>query len=178
MQHFIARLAIIIFPLFQQYFGIWTSENEQIDKLIQYTQLNSRYRGELFEWIPYDRLRNIKYLAQGGFGIVHKVICLDGWLSMYNFEEKIWLRTVYNLDEQNYKDASNSQIKNPLKNGKEFGMPVVLKSLNNSSNINENFLNEWKRHLQCHYKAYSHGAPLIPILGMTQVPDTLNYIVV
>ena len=59
---------------FQQNFGNWTSGNEDIDKFIQESQLNTRYRYELLEWIPYNRLRNIKFLAQGGFSTVYEAI--------------------------------------------------------------------------------------------------------
>ncbi|RGB35998.1 kinase-like domain-containing protein [Rhizophagus diaphanus] len=55
---------------------------------------------------------------------------------------------------------------------------MVLKSLNDSSNINEDFLNEWKVHLQCQNEAFLSYACLIPVLGITQDPDTLNYMIV
>ncbi|PKC14083.1 kinase-like protein [Rhizophagus irregularis] len=55
---------------------------------------------------------------------------------------------------------------------------TVLKSLNDSSNINEDFLNEWKLHLQCQREAYLNGAMLTSIIGITQDPDTLNYMIV
>src|SRR2546421_5563290 len=55
---------------FQQNFSNWTSGNEHIDKFIQEAQLNARGPFELIEWIPYNQLRNIKYLTQGGFSTV------------------------------------------------------------------------------------------------------------
>src|SRR5579885_1296768 len=47
---------------FRQYFDKWTSGNIYIDKFIQKTQLKARESYEAIEWIPYNRLRNIKYL--------------------------------------------------------------------------------------------------------------------
>jgi predicted nuclease of restriction endonuclease-like RecB superfamily len=127
---------------FKQNFDNWTSGNMQIDKFIQESQLSSRYNFELLEWIPYNRLRNIKFLAQGGFSTVYRAIWLSGLVKYWNNEKQDWERLIHKLDEQDYKDASNSQIKNPLKINEKYGYSVVLKSLNDSSNINENFLNE------------------------------------
>ena len=59
---------------FQQNFGNWSSGNEHIDKFIQDAQLNARNDVELLEWIPYNRLRNIQFLAQGGFSTVYEGI--------------------------------------------------------------------------------------------------------
>ncbi len=127
---------------FQQNFGNWTSGNEDIDKFIQESQLNARNFSELLEWIPYNRLRNIKFLAQGGFSTVYEAIWLDGLIINWDYEKQNWLHDVIELDEQDYKDANNPQIKNPLRNNEKYGYMVVLKSLNDSSNINGDFLNE------------------------------------
>ena len=127
---------------FQQNFGNWTSGNDHIDKFIQESQLNARNVFELLEWIPYNRLRSIKFLAQGGFSTVYEAVWLDGWIRDWDNEERDWGRDLSELKEQDYKDAINPKIKNPLKRYEKYGIPVVLKSLNDSSNMNENFLNE------------------------------------
>jgi len=49
---------------FQQDFDKWTSGNEFVDKFIQDAQLKARNYKEVIEWIPYNHLRNIQYLAQ------------------------------------------------------------------------------------------------------------------
>src|SRR5256885_2389316 len=96
---------------FQQDFPNWTSGNNYIDNFIQETQLNARNRWEVLEWIPYNRLTNIKYLAKGGFSTVYNAIWLDGYIIKWNYDNKQWYR---------YGNCS-----------------VAIKSLNNSSNINE-----------------------------------------
>ncbi len=53
--------------MLQQSFDKWTSGNEFIDKFIQETQLNAKYRRQILEWIPYNKLEDIKYLDKGGF---------------------------------------------------------------------------------------------------------------
>ena len=72
---------------FQQDFNKWTSGNRFIDKFIQDAQLKARNKWEIIEWIPYNRLRNIKYLAQGGFSIVYKAIWLNGRIDKWDSEK-------------------------------------------------------------------------------------------
>ena len=127
---------------FQQNFGNWTSGNEHIDKFIKEAQLNARNLAEFLEWIPYNRLRNIQFLAQGGFSTVYKAIWLDNSVIKWDYEKQDWERHVEDLCEQDYKDAINPKIKNPLESNDKYGFSVVLKSLNDSSNIDKNFLNE------------------------------------
>ena len=101
---------------FQQDFPNWTSGNIYIDNFIQESQLNAKDPFEVLEWIPYNRLTNIKYLAKGGFSTVYKARRLDGYITDWDYNNKQWYR---------YGNCS-----------------VAIKSLNNSSNINEEFLNE------------------------------------
>src|SRR5436190_24119423 len=111
---------------FQQDFPNWTSGNNYIDNFIQETQLNAQRSFHVLEWIPYNRLTNIKYLAKGGFSTVYKAIWLDGRITEWDYDKKQWGRRIYDIDD-------TDSIK---------GCSVVIKSLNNSSNINEEFLNE------------------------------------
>ena len=102
---------------FQQDFPNWTSGNIYIDNFIQETQFSAKSEYHVLEWIPYNRLTNIKYLAKGGFSTVFKATWLDGgYIWRWDNGKKQWKR--WPNDE------------------------VVIKSLNNSSNINEEFLNE------------------------------------
>src|SRR5947209_789006 len=103
---------------FQQDFDKWTSGNKRIDKLIQEVQLKARSSREVIEWIPYNRLYYIHYHAKGGFSTIYKAYWLDE-------RKKNWKRGDF---RQNWARCITAE--------------VVLKSLNNSSNINENFLNE------------------------------------
>src|SRR2546429_207945 len=47
---------------FQQDFPNWTSGNIYIDNFIQESQLDAQSDVHVLEWIPYNRLTNIKYL--------------------------------------------------------------------------------------------------------------------
>ena len=103
---------------FQQNFNEWTSGNNLIDKFIQDAQIKARNREEVMEWIPYDNLKDIQFLAKGGFSKVYKAIWLYGRIEEWDKENLQWKRKC--LDGQN----------------------IALKSLNNSLNFNEENLNE------------------------------------
>ena len=100
---------------FQQDFNKWTSGNKEIDKFIQKFQLNVTRYEEVLEWIPYEKFSDIKYLAKGGFGTVHKAKWIDGYICYWNIDQNKWNR--YNTD-------------------------IVLKCLNNSQNLTMDFLQE------------------------------------
>ena len=68
------------------------------------------------EWIPYNRLENIKYLDKGGFSTIYEAIWLDGPIKRWDDKEKKLIRN------RNQK--------------------VAIKSLDKSSNLNDEFLNE------------------------------------
>src|SRR5271170_1823061 len=81
---------------FQQDFPNWTSGNKYIDDFIQETQLNAQYFTQVLEWIPYNRLTNIEYLAEGGFSTVYKAIRLDGDIRNWDCDKRQWNRSESN----------------------------------------------------------------------------------
>ncbi|GBC09937.1 hypothetical protein RclHR1_09210006 [Rhizophagus clarus] len=104
---------------FQQGFSKWTSKNKYIDKFIQEAQLNARNNYEVLEWIPYNKLTNINYYDKGGFSEIYKATWLDGPIYSWNFNKQQWNRWNF-----------------------QTGYDVILKTLNNSSDINDKFLDE------------------------------------
>ena len=107
---------------FQQNFQNWTSGNHDVDKFIQKMQLKAKDRNQVIEWIEYDRFKDIKYLAKGGFGTTFKAIWKDGPISYWDFENNQWKRNKTYWHHPNY--------------------PVALKCLHNSQNITTEFLSE------------------------------------
>ena len=97
-------------------FDKWTSGNDFIDRFIQETQLHNGSKKRILEWIPYNRLENIKYLDKGGFSTIYEAIWLDGPIQRYDFFENKLIRN------------SNQKI--------------AIKSLDKSLNLNDKFLNE------------------------------------
>jgi hypothetical protein len=101
---------------FKDNFKNWTSGNENIDKFIQQSQLNAVYFSKCLEWIPFEKFQNITYITEGGFGKIYSVEWPEGNIGYWDIENQIWYR---------YKDDI-----------------YALKSLNSSSNISSDFLNE------------------------------------
>ncbi|RGB21257.1 hypothetical protein C1646_778553 [Rhizophagus diaphanus] len=103
---------------FQHKFIDWTSGNDNIDKFIQDTQLsvhNDIEVSQVLEWIPYDRLYDIKYIAKDEFCKIYQANWIDGIKSYW--------------DNGNWK--RNNQ-----------NMSVFLRSLNNLKNITTEIENE------------------------------------
>jgi hypothetical protein len=104
----------------------WISGNEKIDNLIQEMQSKINVYGDiLFEWIPYDQFGDIEEVGNGGFATVYSAKWNDGPLSYNN---KKWIR--------------------------DSDKKVALKCLNNSQNINNEFLNEVQYEIYLHYIHY------------------------
>jgi hypothetical protein len=70
----------------------------------------------IVEWIPYDKLQNIKYLTKGGFSEIYTANWIDG-----HYDE--W-------------DSKNQQLK-------RFGTyKVILKKLENVESANQSWFEE------------------------------------
>ncbi|GES99048.1 kinase-like domain-containing protein [Rhizophagus clarus] len=151
----------------------WTSGNKYIDKFIRESQLEeSGVFSNFIEWISYNRLRNIKYLAHGGFSIIYKAIWLDGYIK--NFQGNNVQRYRNELNNEDYEIANEKDVKLPLNENEVKGLHVALKSLNNSSNINAKKYYV-KNHLKC---SKLNIGSIIRIFGITQDPETSNYMLV
>src|SRR5947208_8239835 len=58
----------------------WTSGNDSIDELIKGTQLKAtEYNNKYYlQWIPYDELKDIEKIGEGGFSTIYKAIWING----------------------------------------------------------------------------------------------------
>ncbi|RHZ64750.1 hypothetical protein Glove_320g151 [Diversispora epigaea] len=133
---------------FQNNFDKWTSGNNTMDKLIQDAQLNVDTIFEVIEWIPYERFKDIKDIAKGGFGTIYKAKWIDGRIREWDIEKQQWKRW--------------GQLNLALK-----------KFDNNFVSLNEGFFNEIEIHLKARSKYVS-----IQVHGITQDPETNEYIMV
>ena len=69
--------------------------NEKIAKFLYCT--NKHNCIDRIRWIPYDEFRNIKYLAKGGFGEVHKAT----WINNYHVtKDDVALKRIYNSSDK------------------------------------------------------------------------------
>ncbi|CAB5352357.1 unnamed protein product [Rhizophagus irregularis] len=127
-----------------------TSGNKKIDELIQEMQLKIySYKDIIIEWIPYNLLNIIKEINKGGF-VAYIALWVDG-PSNYNLYKERYVR-----DQQNKR--------------------VALRYLCDSHNDNtdEFLVNEVK---ECSINAPG-GNNGFPIYGISQDPDTKDYIMV
>jgi len=69
-------------------FSKWTSGNDDIDDLIQKCQMESLLPNLVVEWIPYNRLKNIKYLTKGGFSEIYLADWIDGMYMEWDSKEQ------------------------------------------------------------------------------------------
>ena len=100
---------------FKENFENWTSGNKDIDELIQHSQLNATYLYNCIEWIPYEKFQKVTYIAKGGFGKIYSAKWTEGNILSWDIENQTW---------------------------KRFPCQVALKSLDNSSDMSTDFLNE------------------------------------
>ena len=75
--------------------------NEEIAKFLYYQcKLNAEYYyNEYIRWIPFDEFKNIKYLAKGSFGEVHKAIWINYYYCRYKekyYDKEVALKRIYN----------------------------------------------------------------------------------
>ena len=102
---------------FQNNFEKWTSEDVEIDKILQKVQLDADSLNKIMEWIPYNRLLVRKQIGEGGFGTIYLANWLDGQIYCnWNVEYQKWNRQTY--------------------------QQVALKTLKNSSNLSYSLLKE------------------------------------
>ena len=102
---------------FKEKFKNWTSGNKDIDELIQYSQLNAVHYTKCLEWIPFENFQNVSYITKGGFSKIYSAEWPEGYIYCWDIENNEW--------DRRDKDSK-----------------VVLKSLDNSSDIGLDFLNE------------------------------------
>ena len=72
--------------------------NEEISRFLYYQcKLAFRYDCDYIRWIPFDEFKNIKYLAKGGFGEVHKATWINGYYYRGKCEDQeVVLKRIYN----------------------------------------------------------------------------------
>ncbi|RHZ82734.1 hypothetical protein Glove_104g14 [Diversispora epigaea] len=83
--------------LFESNFNTWTSGNQELDKLIRQTQLESTSSDDFLKFIPFNQFTQLKEIGRGGFSTVFsarwQVNRLNGTLAQWvtNMEHQIIL---------------------------------------------------------------------------------------
>ncbi|RHZ86091.1 hypothetical protein Glove_54g40 [Diversispora epigaea] len=131
---------------FIQEFTTWSSGNVEIDKVIQKSQANNGFNG--IQWVPYDNFRDIKHIADGGYGSVYSAILKDCVKFWWNFDKQDW---EYNAIRK-----------------------VALKEIRDSRHDISEFFKEAKNLLI----ANNLWDFIAKCIGITKNPSTENYIIV
>ncbi|GES75091.1 kinase-like domain-containing protein [Rhizophagus clarus] len=129
-------------------FSNWTSENDNVNNLIQECQMKVIAPHLIPEWIPYDNFQSIRYLTKGGCSEIYTAIWNDG-----HFIE--W-------------DSKKRQLK---RIGNQW---IVLKRLKNVENANQSWFQEAKSHLIISNK----HSNVVQYYGLTRDPSNGNYMLV
>ncbi|RIB24790.1 kinase-like domain-containing protein [Gigaspora rosea] len=130
----------------------WTSGNKVIDNSIKRFQLRIFEYERMIEWIPFDRLDNIKKIVEGGYGSVFSATWLDGIRKI----ESNW----------NYSTYTYTRTREP-------SSTVALKALSGSRENSLDFLKEFDRHMKCTFLDSK-----LKIYGLTQNTETKKYLMV
>ncbi|POG80227.1 kinase-like domain-containing protein [Rhizophagus irregularis DAOM 181602=DAOM 197198] len=99
-----------------------------------------------YQWIPFENFQNVTYFTRGGFGKIYLAERPEGYITGWDIENQKWQRGT--------------------------STKVVLKSLDNSSGISKEFLNEIKSHIQIYFWG------ILQCYGITQDPNTKDYMMV
>uniref|UniRef100_U9TA91 Protein kinase domain-containing protein n=1 Tax=Rhizophagus irregularis (strain DAOM 181602 / DAOM 197198 / MUCL 43194) TaxID=747089 RepID=U9TA91_RHIID len=131
------------------------SGNNVIDDFIIYTQSNNNELGGELEFVYYNKLKNIEFIAEGGFSKIYKATWING--PIYD-----WFK---------FKN-------NHLDNGRKNNYTVVLKKLNDSKNITSKELNELKVFYQIYSDSNVSKLNISQYLGITRDPITRDYMII
>ncbi|KAG9302960.1 hypothetical protein G9A89_022377 [Geosiphon pyriformis] len=80
------------FLFFEKLHKDFSSGNATVDDIVKnpiyIPPMNENDSAKFFyyEWIPYDRFKNISFIAKGGFGTIHKATWIDGKLNAYSIK--------------------------------------------------------------------------------------------
>ena len=78
--------------------------NEKIAKFFYECRLNRKwYHDNYTQWIPFDKFKDIEYLAKGGFGEVHKATWINGHYNKHRnkYEElDVALKRIHNSSDK------------------------------------------------------------------------------
>src|SRR5437667_8417575 len=95
------------------------SGNKVIDDFIKCALINVNKLTGKMEFVPYDRFKNVEFIAEGGFSKIYKATWIDGPIKGWDNQKQCYNR-----------------------NKSSKGSAVVLKKLNNSKEITSKELNE------------------------------------
>ncbi|RIA86365.1 kinase-like domain-containing protein [Glomus cerebriforme] len=128
-------------------FSKWSSKNIDIDNLIQNCQIGTLSPKKIIEWIPYNKLKDIKYLTKGGFSEIYEADWVDGCYKKWDHKERKLIRS--------------GKIK------------VILKKLQNVESANRS----WFEEAESHSTISNKRPVIVQCYGLTQDQDNNYFLV-
>ncbi|RIB10893.1 kinase-like domain-containing protein [Gigaspora rosea] len=131
----------------------WTCWDKEIDYCIKRFQLRTFEYESMIEWIPFERLKNIKKIGQGGFSTIFSAIWMDG------------IRKIKEIKETDYDSKYIGT--------RELSSTVALKTLSGSKENPLEFSKEFDNYMKCRL----YGSKL-KIYGLTRNIKTKEYMMI
>ncbi|GBC01636.1 hypothetical protein RclHR1_04270014 [Rhizophagus clarus] len=77
---------------FKNNFKNWTSGNQDIDELIQQSQLNAVHYKMRLEWIPFEKFQNVTFIVKGNSSKIYSAKWNEGCIRYWDIENNKWSR--------------------------------------------------------------------------------------
>ncbi|RHZ65935.1 hypothetical protein Glove_310g53 [Diversispora epigaea] len=104
----------------------WTSGNNEIDKIIQITQSDDDAKEwEIWRWINYSKFKDIKYLAEGGFGSIWKAEWIDMPEELFEFYKSNHVALKKLKDSQEISSEFLKEIKANFQCRDRYVLPIL-----------------------------------------------------
>ncbi|RHZ46130.1 hypothetical protein Glove_633g5 [Diversispora epigaea] len=133
----------------------WTSGNSEVDKIIHMTQSDDNAdQWEIWRWIDYSKLKNIEYLAEGGFGSIWKAEWIDMSEEVFEFykSNQVALKKLKNSQEISSEFLKEKAFRWYLKSaegGEKYGLTSIEYSYRNEIGISNFKKNQKKSKRRC-----------------------------
>ncbi|CAG8508808.1 12275_t:CDS:2 [Acaulospora colombiana] len=77
---------------FVSHYPDWTSGSTKVDNFIKATQRDASSKFDFLEWIPYESLKDVEHIGDGGFGTIYSATWINGPRSKWSHETGRWER--------------------------------------------------------------------------------------
>ncbi|RIB07457.1 kinase-like domain-containing protein [Gigaspora rosea] len=130
----------------------WTSRNKDIDDCMKTFQLRANRYEDVIEWIPFDKLSDVKKIGKGGFGSVYSATWLDGIRKVKTIKDGD--NDIYKRVREQSSTVALKTLASSIENNKRKTMEylVVFQYANNGSlskYLRNNFCNlTWQTKLE------------------------------
>ncbi|KAG9298472.1 hypothetical protein G9A89_003695 [Geosiphon pyriformis] len=144
------------FLFFRRLYKEFSSGNKTVDEIIKnpiyIPGRNNNQRDNFYriEWIPWDRLRNVSKIGQGGFGNIYKATWVGSWINFIN--------------------VHNGKMEYERKGPKEVAIKFMSSPLQNNLELFKEINIQRAMLISTRYISF-----ITEIYGITQNPQTLDF---